>query len=845
MKNTVIHLAGIETPLAPAGVEKRMCQHPGIHKVETNFMTGTATVHHDDSVSLAEIKQCVADCGYQCAGEAAPVNIVKPGDPPAASLAHSGHVMPATKPDEHAGYDTPAAASGAGAGEHAGHAMPMPTAKADEHAGHSTLAPAARLPGRALPGSAGVAAGEMEGMAHEMGHGGGMSMEDMVRDMRNRFYVTFLLAIPVFLYSPLFTDVFKIQLPLPFGLSNEILSFLLATPAILYGGWIFYIGAWRGLQNRVLNMAVLVTLSVLAGYIFSVAATFFFEAEVFYEAAVLLLAFVLFGHWMEMRARSGASQAIQALMNLAPPKATVIRNGEPIEISTSDVLLDDIVLIRPGDKIPVDGVVIEGGSSVDESMLTGESLPVRKEVGSAVAGATINKTGTFRFRATKVGADTALAQIVKLVQMAQNSKAPSQRLADRAAQWLVAAAVIFGVATFFGWYFFGGAYVPEDMSPTVWALTLAITVVVIACPDALGLATPTAVMVGTGLGAQNGILYKNATALEQAAKLQAIIFDKTGTLTEGKPQVVEVVAAGNPLTEDELLRLVASAEQSSEHPLAQAIVDKAKAQNQKLEDATGFDAIPGHGMKAKVAGKTLLVGNRKLMRDNNIAMDDYKERGDVLEGAGRTVVYAAADGKFVGMIAIADAVRPNAKQAVEKLTAMGVQVAMLTGDNRATAERIAGELGITTVFAEVLPGQKADKVKELQSQGKLVAMVGDGINDAPALAQADVGIAIGAGTDVAMETADIVLMKSDPFDVIGAITLSRATLRKMHQNLWWAAGYNTIAFPIAAGLFYPAFGLILRPEIAALSMSGSSLLVAVNALMLKNTKLEGIKATPE
>ena len=851
MKTTVIHLAGIETPLASAGVEKKMCKHPGIHKVETNFMTGTATVYHDDSVSLAEIKQCVTDCGYQCAGEVAPQNLVKPGDPPAASMAHAGHTMPASKPDEHAGHamPMPTAKADEHAGhdmpmpttktdEHAGHAVPMPTAKADEHAGHDTLAPAA---------SAGVAAmgaegGEMEAMAHEMGHGGSMSMEGMVRDMRNRFYVTFLLAIPVFLYSPLFTDVFKIQLPLPFGLSNEILSFLLATPAVLYGGWVFYIGAWRGLQNRVLNMAVLVTLSVLAGYIFSVAATFFFEGEVFYEAAVLLLTFVLFGHWMEMRARSGASQAIQALMNLAPPKATVIRNGEPVEVPTSDVLLDDIVLIRPGDKIPVDGMVIEGGSNVDESMLTGESLPVKKEVGSAVAGATINKTGTFKFRATKVGADTALAQIVKLVQMAQNSKAPSQRLADRAAQWLVAAAVIFGVATFFGWYFFGGAYVPGDMSPTVWALTLAITVVVIACPDALGLATPTAVMVGTGLGAQNGILYKNATALEQAAKLQAIIFDKTGTLTEGKPQVVEVVAAGNPLTEDELLRLIASAEQSSEHPLAQAIVDKAKAQNQKLEDATGFDAIPGHGMKAKVAGKTLLVGNRKLMRDNNIAMDDYKERGDVLEGAGRTVVYAAADGKFAGMIAIADAVRPNARQAVEKLTAMGVQVAMLTGDNRATAERIAGELGITTVFAEVLPGQKADKVKELQSQGKLVAMVGDGINDAPALAQADVGIAIGAGTDVAMETADIVLMKSDPFDVIGAITLSRATLRKMHQNLWWAAGYNTIAFPIAAGLFYPAFGLILRPEIAALSMSGSSLLVAVNALMLKNTKLEGIKA---
>lgn len=682
----------------------------------------------------------------------------------------------------------------------------------------------------------------MTAMAHEMGHGGSMNMEGMVRDMRNRFLIAFILAIPIFLYSPLFTEYFKIQLPTPFGLSNNVLSFILTTPAVLYGGWVFYIGAWRGLKNRTLNMAVLVSLSVLAGYLFSVAATFLFKGEVFYEAAALLLTFVLFGHWMEMRARSGASQAIQALMNLAPPQATVIRNGQPIEVPTSEVVQDDIVLIRPGDKIPVDGVVVEGESSVDESMITGESLPVKKAVGSTAVGATINKTGTFKFRATKVGADTALAQIVKLVQVAQNSKAPSQRLADRAAQWLVAAAVIIGLLTFFGWYLLGGSIIPSGTDKFVWALTMAITVVVIACPDALGLATPTAVMVGTGLGAQNGILYKNATALEQAAKLQAIIFDKTGTLTEGKPQVVEIMAVGNPLSQDELLRLVASAEQSSEHPLAQAIVDKAKAQKLTLEATTGFEAIPGHGMKATVAGKALLVGNRKLMGDNQIELGGHGEHAATLEGAGRTVVYAALDGKFAGLIAIADAVRPNAKLAVEKLTSMGVQVAMLTGDNRATAERIASELGIKTVFAEVLPGQKADKVKELQAQGKFVAMVGDGINDAPALAQADVGIAIGAGTDVAMEAADVVLMKSDPFDVIGAITLSRATLRKMHQNLGWAAGYNTIAFPIAAGLLYPWFGLVLRPEIAALSMSGSSLLVAINALLLKRTKLEGIKA---
>ncbi len=840
MKTTVVNVGGIESVLSPAGVEKRLCEHPGVHKVETNFMTGTATVYHDESVTLADIKRYVAECGYACSGECQPEHMCKPGDPPAA-LAHAGRATraPAQRSGPFGSAGVPAAADA-----QAGHAAPA--TKMDEHAGH--VMPAAKPVEHAEHE---MAAGEMAAMAHEMGHGGGMSMEGMVRDMRNRFLVAFILAIPVFVYSPLFTEVFKIQAPLPFGLSNEVLSFLLATPAVLYGGWVFYIGAWRGLKNRTLNMAVLVSLSVLAGYLFSVAATFLFEGEVFYEAAALLLAFVLFGHWMEMRARSGASQAIQALMNLAPPKATVIRDGQQVEIPTSDVVAADIVLIRPGDKIPVDGVIIEGESSVDESMITGESLPAKKEVGSTVVGATINKTGTFKFRATKVGADTALAQIVKLVQVAQNSKAPSQRLADRAAQWLVAAAIVFGLATFLGWYFLGGSALPADTDKFVWALTLAITVVVIACPDALGLATPTAVMVGTGLGAQNGILYKNATALEQAAKLQAIIFDKTGTLTEGKPQVVEIVVSDQSsvssktehrsLTIDNLLRLVASAEQASEHPLAQAIVDKAKARSLTLEATTGFEAIPGHGMQATVAGKALLVGNRKLMRDNGIALNGRGDQAASLEGAGRTVVYAAMDGKFAGLIAIADAVRPNAKLAVEKLTAMGVQVAMLTGDNRATAERIAGELGIQTVFAEVLPGQKADKVKALQSRGKLVAMVGDGINDAPALAQADVGIAIGAGTDVAMETADVVLMKSDPFDVIGVITLSRATLRKMHQNLWWAAGYNTIAFPIAAGLLYPAFGLVLRPEIAAISMSGSSLLVAINALLLKRTRLEGIK----
>jgi P-type Cu2+ transporter len=837
MREVVLEAGGLLRGSSGPALQTYLRRQPGIHHAEASYMSDTVTVGYDETViAEADIQRLIEECGYHCRGEMLPKHLCAPEPDIAAE-----HRPPALSPlGEHAGHTMDLTAPAAPqktaprTGEHVGHAMPAAPPKAqtpDEGA-----APAGEHAGHAMPAGAAPVSGEVATMAHEMGHGGGMSMEDMVRDMRNRFLVTFILAIPIFLYSPLATEVFNLHLPTPFGMSNALLLFILSTPAVFYGGQMFFVGAYRALKNRILDMSVLVALSVGAGYLFSVAATFLFQGEVFYEASVVLLAFVLFGHWMEMRARSGASDAIRALLDLAPPKATVIRGGQPVEIPTSEVQIDDVVLIRPGDKVPVDGVVTEGESNVDESMITGESVPVKKEPGSNVIGATINKTGTFRFKATRVGADTALAQIVKLVQVAQNSKAPAQRLADRAAQWLVAAAVLFGLATFVGWYWLAGA-------TFIFALTLAITVIIIACPDALGLATPTAIMVGTGLGALNGILYKNATALEQASKVQAIVFDKTGTLTVGQPKVVEVAAAGNPVSEQELVRLTASAEQSSEHPLAQAVVDYARDQKLSLADPSSFEAIPGHGLRATVDGRAVLVGNRKLMSDNQLSLNELGERAASLEGAGRTVIYTAVDGKPAGIIAIADAIRPNSRQAVAELTKLGVQVAMLTGDNRATAERIAGELGIQTVFAEVLPGQKADKVKELQSQGKLVAMVGDGINDAPALAQADVGIAIGAGSDVAMETADVVLMKSDPFDVIGAIALSRATVRKMHQNLWWAVGYNTIAFPIAAGVFYPTFGLLLRPEIAALSMAGSSLLVALNALMLKRARVPGLQRT--
>jgi Cu2+-exporting ATPase len=797
---------------APA-LEAFLGRQVGVTKVEANPVSQTVTVAYDESaLTTNDVRALIERFGCSCGGEVVPCHLCRDEQP-----AVIGSAVP------HGAARAPGA-------ERTGHAMvtlappAMPAVSGAEHAGHAMAVPAAGAPGE----------GEMAQTAHAMGHGAGMSMDDMVRDMRKRFLIAFILAIPVFLYSPLATEVFNVRIGTPFGIDPNILVFLLATPVVFWSGKMFFVGAFRALRNRTLDMSVLVALSVGSGYAFSVAATFLFKGEVFYEASVVLLTFVLFGHWLEMRARAGASDAIRALLNLAPPKATVIRGGEPVEVATSDVVLEDIVLIRPGDKVPVDGVVVDGSSSVDESMITGESVPVDKSVGSNVIGASINKTGTFRFRATKVGADTALAQIVRLVQLAQNSKAPAQRLADRAAQWLVAAAVIFGLLTFLGWYTVGGA-------TFVFALTLAITVVIIACPDALGLATPTAIMVGTGLGALNGILFKNATALEQASKVGAVIFDKTGTLTVGQPRVVEIVGAGNPVSDDELLRLAASAEGSSEHPLATAVIDAAKERKLSLVDAVDFQAVPGHGLEAKVDGRAVLIGNAKLMRDRSIDFDGLDGRADELEGAGRTVVKIAIDGRAAGLIAIADAIRPNAKETIDRLHTLGIQVAMLTGDNRATADRIAAELGLDTVFAEVLPGQKADKVKELQATGKLVAMVGDGINDAPALAQADVGIAIGAGTDVAVETADVVLMKSDPLDVLGAIALSRATVRKMRQNLAWAVGYNTIAFPIAAGLLYPAFGLLLRPEIAAISMAGSSFLVAVNALLLKRTRLEGIR----
>jgi Cu2+-exporting ATPase len=660
------------------------------------------------------------------------------------------------------------------------------------------------------------------------GDHGEMSMDAMVADMRNRFLVAALFSIPIVLWSPIGRDVFDFDVAVPFGLREDVWTLILSLPVIFYACAIFFTGAVRALRARTLDMMVLVAVAVGAGWLYSLAITLTGGGEVFYEAAAVLAAFVLLGHWFEMRARGGANDAIRTLLDLAPSKAVVIRDGDEIEVPTSEVVVGDLLLVRPGSKIAVDGTVEEGESEVDESMVTGESLPVHKQPGAEVIGATINANGTLRVRATKVGADSALAQIVKLVQEAQNSKAPGQRLADRAAFWLVLVALIGGSLTFAAWMIFSDR-------PTSDAILFAITVVVITCPDALGLATPTAIMVGTGLGAKRGVLFKSAIALETSARIEVVVMDKTGTLTKGEPEVTDVIVDG--IEEAELLRLVAAVERSSEHPLAEAIVRRADGAGVPEESAEGFENVPGHGALAKVDGRSVAVGNRRLMEERGVELGSLASRRDELAAGGRTAVLAAVDGRAAGLFGIADALRETSVAAVEALHEAEVEVVMLTGDNQATAERIAERLGIDTVIAEVLPGDKAAKITALQADDRSVAMVGDGVNDAPALAQADLGIAIGAGTDVAIETADVVLMRSDPLDVPTALAVGRGTLRKMHQNLGWAIGYNSIALPIAAGVFASSVGLVLRPEIAALSMSGSSFIVAVNALLLKRLPL--------
>ncbi len=669
------------------------------------------------------------------------------------------------------------------------------------------------------------------GMEHK-----GLAGREMARlmeeDIRRKFYFSLIFTLPIIAYSPLGEKILGLNLPAPIPV--QWILFILTTPVFFYAGWIFIYSSYKALQKKMLNMAVLIAISITASYVFSVVLTLIGSEDSFYEAVAMLTTFVLFGHWMEMKSRRGTTDALAALFALIPTQTRVERSGKEEVIATAEVQVGDIVILKPGDKVAVDGEIINGETTIDESLVTGESLPVVKTVGQKVIGGSINQTGFVKFKAVKVGGDTVLSQIVKLVETAQNSKAPGQKLADKFSVYLIILAVGGGLITFAVWYFVMG----ESM---LLALTFAISTVVIACPDALGLATPTAVAVGTGLGAKHNILIKDAPTLEQVSKIQAIVFDKTGTLTEGKPKVTDIVVAQGS-SEEELLRLASSAETKAGHPLSKALLDEAEKRKIDLSaNVVKFNAIAGHGVEAEVDGRLVLAGTVKLMRDRGVDINPLINQINSLLKKGKTLIIIAIDNKIAGVVAVADSPRETAKKAVISLKKLGIVVAMLTGDNKMTAESIGAQLGIDRIFSEVLPEEKADYVKKLQAEGKFTAMVGDGINDAPALAQADIGIAIGAGTDVAVETANVVLMKSDPADVLRAIRLSKATVVKMKQNLFWASIYNILAVPIAAGVLYPAYGIILRPEIAALLMSISSIIVATNAVLLKRAEKQLIE----
>lgn len=616
---------------------------------------------------------------------------------------------------------------------------------------------------------------------------------------------------------------------------------ILTTPVQFVSGWRFYKGAYGALSHGTSDMNVLVAMGTTSAWLYSALMTLFpdfltgigFPYQLYYDVATVITTLILLGRIMEAKAKGKTSEAIRRLIGMQSKTARVIRADQEIDIAIEEVVAGDIIIVRPGEKIPVDGMIVSGRSAIDESMLTGESIPVNKGEGDEVIGATINKTGSFRFKATKVGKDTMLAQIIRLVEDAQGSKAPIQKVVDKIAAYFVPAVVVTAIISFILWWTFG----PEPSM--IFGLTTFIAVLIIACPCALGLATPTAIMVGTGKGAENGILIKDAHSLEMSYKINTVVLDKTGTITVGAPSLTDIVIAKNGSMEDEaiILQLVASVETASEHPLGEAIVKAAKERGLALEEPSNFQAIPGHGIIAMVSNKQLHIGNLRMMESHDLAVSDYlKEQADRLADEGKTPMFIGIDREPIAIIAVADTVKENSKQAIKHLQRQGIEVIMLTGDHRRTAEAIAREVGIDRVFSEVLPEHKSAKVKELQGQGKIVAMVGDGINDAPALAQADVGIAIGTGTDVAMEASDITLISGDLRGVPTSIDLSKATMRMIWQNLAWAFGYNIILIPVAAGILWPFFGILMNPMLAAAAMAFSSVSVVMNTMRLRYFK---------
>ncbi|MBI4149328.1 heavy metal translocating P-type ATPase [Candidatus Woesearchaeota archaeon] len=653
-----------------------------------------------------------------------------------------------------------------------------------------------------------------------------------IQRLKREVLAGFIISLPIFVLS--FPEWFQITLPY-----HNYILLLLTTPVQFILARRFYAGMYIGLRNKTANMDTLIAMGTSAAYAYSALVTLFpatFSGNVYYDTAAIIITFILLGKYFEALTKGKASEAIRKLMGLQAKTAIVIRNGKERTILIADVQVNDIVLVKPGQKIPVDGIVVAGHSAVDESMISGESIPVEKKKGDRVIGATLNKQGMLRFRAEKVGKDTVLAQIIRLVEDAQGSKAPIQRLADKVSSIFVPIVVGIALFSFLFWYFIGAPAfgLPEAMTIFVFSLTVFVAVLIIACPCALGLATPTAIMVGTGKGAENGILIKSAEALESAHKITTVVFDKTGTLTKGKPEVTDIIAVAGK--ESDVLRYAAIVEKGSEHPLADAIVNEAKKRKIAIGDAKDFSAISGKGVRANYQRRRILLGNRMLMMDHKIDVSPIASRIAQLEEQGKTTVSIAVGKKIIGIIGIADTLKEHAQEAVETLHAMGKEVVMITGDNKRTGEAIGRQVGIAIVLAEVLPQDKEKEIKRLQQEGKVVAMVGDGINDAPALAQADVGIALGAGTDIAIETGDMVLIKDDVRDVVTAIDLSAYTIRKIKQNLFWAFFYNASGIPIAAGILYPFTGFLLNPVIAALAMAFSSVSVVLNSLLMRRYK---------
>jgi P-type Cu2+ transporter len=803
-----------------AGLEHALGGFPGVLGAHVDRTRSVAHLRYDPARTDAEtLRSQVHRMGYKCECIPAPDSCCQPGHPPVgdADARHTknrptsaydgnadvalnaGHAGPAGPP-AHDGHTHPAAADRAPA-------PPADAGSAAEHAGHE------------MPSSAEMPEAHGAHDAHA-GHGG-----QMVADMLRRFVVSAVLTAPIVLFSPI-GESLGFRVDPPFGLSMAWFGLILTTPVVFWGGWPFLSAAWRAARRGEANMMTLIATGILVSYVYSAVATIIGgRGDVFFEAAAMLTTFSLAGHWLEMRSRYATGRAVEALLALAPATARVRRDGVETEVPLQQVRVGDEVVVRPGDRVPVDGTVASGESYVDESMITGEPVPVAKRPGDRVVGGTVNTTGAFTFTATEVGADTALARIVAMVQNAQASKAPAQRLADTAGRYLVFVALGAGALTFLIWWLFGA-------EGAAFAVTAAVSAVVIACPDALALATPTAITVGVGTAARHGVLFKNATALEGTAGIDTVVFDKTGTLTEGKPAVTDLILADGG-DETRLLRLAAAADQPSQHPLAEAIVRAANDRGLALPPAQRFDSVPGHGVIATVEDRPVLIGNAKLLTREGVSPNGLDHRAAALAAEGKTAIYVAYDGAPLGVVAVADPIRESARRAVQTLHSAGIRTVMLTGDQSRTAQAVAAAIGIDTVIADVLPEDKAAHIADLQRQGRRVAMVGDGVNDAPALAQADVGVAIGAGTDVAVEAADVVLVRNDPADVPAAVTVARTVRRTIKQNLFWAAIYNLLAIPVAAGILYPSIGLLLRPEWAALLMSASTVIVTVNALLLR------------